>query len=103
MTGRLLVVLISTLTLMASCERHTAPQTQSKTGERVVLSVLGMHCSSCEDAISQHVMRCEGVNAAAPSATQEQVVLWVAPGADLEAIRSKIRSLGFTVEPHPAE
>ncbi len=99
------LALISTLMIMLSfaCDGQPPQQVQSRTGERVVLPVLGMHCGSCENAISQQVMGCEGVSAVAASATEEQVVLWIRPGTDLDAIKSRIRSLGFTVKPDSAD
>lgn len=96
------IALIAVLLILISCEKSadvdSPPATPAKAGERVVIPVSGMHCQNCAEAINQGTKTCEGVNAVAASADDEEVVVWVAPGTDLEAIKVKITSLGFKVE-----
>jgi copper chaperone CopZ len=75
------------------------PAAEHRTGDRFVIAVSGMHCGNCERAITTGAMACQGVNGVTASASDEEVVLWVAPGTDIDAIKNKIASLGFAVEP----
>lgn len=99
------ITLIATLLILTSCKESAEvalpPDTPAKTvhaGERVVIPVRGMHCQNCAKAINQGAKTCKGVNAVEASAADNEVVLWVAPGTDLEAIKAKIDSLGFKVK-----
>jgi copper chaperone CopZ len=100
------IALIVVLLILTSCGKpadvDSPPATPAKAGERVVIPVSGMHCQNCAQAINQGTKTCEGVNAVAASAADEEVVVWIAPGTDLEPIKAKITSLGFKVE-HPSE
>ncbi|MDP6987753.1 MAG: heavy metal-associated domain-containing protein [Phycisphaerales bacterium] len=85
-----------------ACERPTdsADGTTTVThriGDRVVLAVSGMHCDDCETAIKHGALTCEGVNDVAASASDDEVVVWVDPGTDLDSVRAKISSLGFKI------
>ena len=99
--NRLTHVALATIIVLISlgCEAKPVPREQVKIGDRLVLSVSGMTCSGCESAVNQGAMTCPMVNAAEASATDEEVVLWVKPGSDLETVKAKINSLGFVVEP----
>ena len=87
---------------LTSCDKspevESPPDQHTNAGERVVIPVSGMHCGNCAQAINQGTKTCVGVNSVAASAEDEEVVVWVDPGADLEAIKAKITSLGFKVE-----
>ena len=91
------LLLIALTTTLVSCKPH-APSSGTQPGKRNVISVSGMHCENCEIAIKQSVMTCDGVNDVAASASDEEVVVWVATGTDLGAVKSKIASLGFKVD-----
>jgi len=105
MTRTILTILLLALT---ACEKSvdttpTAPATltaEHRTGDRLVIAVNGMHCGNCERAITTGAMTCQGVNDVTASASDEEVVVWIAPGTDVDAIKNKIASLGFTVEPN---
>ena len=91
------LLLIALTTTLVSCKPH-APATGTQTGQRNVMPVGGMHCENCEIAIKQIAMTCDGVNDVAASALDEEVVVWVAPGTDLSAVKAKIASLGFKID-----
>jgi len=96
------MTLIAVLLSLTSCEKSTEvespPDQHTNAGERVVIPVSGMHCGNCAQAINQGTKTCVGVNSVAASVEDEEVVVWVDPDADLEAIKAKIASLGFKVE-----
>ena len=96
------MTLIAVLLSLTSCEKspevESPPDQHTNAGERVVIPVSGMHCGNCAQAINQGTKTCVGVNSVAASVEDEEVVVWVDPGADLEAIKAKITSLGFKVE-----
>lgn len=91
--------------MFAACEKPADPHTTTaaRTGTRIVLAVSGIHCENCERAIKQGMMTCDGVNDVAASATNEEVVVWIDPGTDLDAVKAKIETLGFQVEQPQAE
>jgi copper chaperone CopZ len=95
--------LLGTITaVLVACERPAdssdGPSTVThRIGDRVVLAVSGMHCDGCETAIKHGTMTCEGVNDVAASASDDEVVVWVDPGTDLDSVRAKISSLGFKI------
>jgi len=96
------MTLIAVLLSLTSCEKspevESPPDQHTNAGERVVIPVSGMHCGNCAQAINQGTKTCVGVNSVAASVEDEEVVVWVDPGTDLEAIKAKIASLGFKVE-----
>jgi len=102
-------ILLGVLTIgMAACEKPadtgtTTPAASQPTGDRVVIAVSGMHCGNCEQAIKQGAMTCQGVNDVTTSLSDKEVVVWVVPGTDVDAIKTKIASLGFTVDPPSGE
>ncbi|MDP7070406.1 MAG: heavy metal-associated domain-containing protein [Phycisphaerales bacterium] len=103
MTRRMLRSLITVVPFLIGCDGAPPTRPQTRTGDRLVIPVQGMQCSSCEAAISRKVMGIDGVNAVAPSASDAEVILWLAPDTDLNTVTSSIESLGFTVESRPLD
>lgn len=79
------------MTPVAGCSERPAAEP-----ETLRLSVTGMHCEGCEQAIQDKVLQIEGVAACTASHVEESVEV-LAPAVRRTEIESAIRRLGYTV------
>jgi copper chaperone CopZ len=89
--ARVLVALAAIVPPIAGCSERSAAVT-----ETMRLSVTGMHCEGCEQAICDKVLKIEGVATCSASHLEESVEV-LAPAARRTEIESAIRRLGYTV------
>ncbi len=89
-------LLLTTLIIVGSGCQQDAQPTATRTGTRVVVPVNGIHCGSCEQAITNSAMECTGVNAAEADSETGELVLWLDPDGSKEVVLAKIEPLGFT-------
>jgi copper chaperone len=71
--------------------------------EKVQLTVTGMTCGGCENAVTRAVQQLDGVQSVTASHAANQVeVTFEAGKVTAGMIRERIATLGYTVSPEPA-
>ena len=66
----------------------------------ITLTVTGMTCGGCENAVTRALLRADGVEAARASHTDNRVEVDFDPEkVTLDALKAKIAGLGYAVAP----
>lgn len=72
---------------------------KKKQGEKIVLQLDGMHCSSCSLNVDSVLEEIDGVYESNTSYAKQQTVAYIDPNkVNLQEIKSAITKLGYTVQ-----